>query len=113
MSTRPPYNGGDARIHSTAYLNAREFLAMCRLPGRLCAWQAAVLLGFEEHHIPILVAARLLKALGSPPKHAPKFFGRDYVLGLAADQRWLSKASDTLVAHWAVRNIGKQSNHEN
>jgi hypothetical protein len=72
------------------------------------AWMAAALLGMEEHHIPILVKARLLKPLGNPPHNAPKYFARDYIFALAADEKWLAKASDTLVDHWARRNGNKE-----
>jgi hypothetical protein len=93
---------------SVAYLSILEFLTLRYLPGRFCAWQTAAALGMEPQHIPVLVAARLLKPLGSPPRTAPKFFARDYVLQLAADEKWLARASDALVAHWAKRNGSKQ-----
>lgn len=94
---------------SVAYLNVAVFLSLVHLPGRLMAWMAAALLGVEEEHIPILVKARLLKPLGNPPRTAPKYFARDYILNLASDEKWLTKASDALVSHWATRN-SKRSN---
>lgn len=95
---------------SVAYLPLAVFLCLVHLPGRLCAWQAAALLGLEEQHIPILIKARLLKPLGNPPPNSAKFFSRDYVLALGGDEKWLTKASDALVAHWAKRNSNKKSN---
>jgi len=93
---------------SVAYLNVAAFLSLMHLPGRLMAWMAAALLGMEEHHIPILVKARLLKPLGTPPPNAPKYFARDYILALAADEKWLARASNALVDHWARRNGNKE-----
>ena len=95
---------------SIAYLPLAVFLCLVHLPGRLCAWQAAALLGMEEQHIPILIKARLLKPLGNPPANSAKFFARDYILALGCDDKWLTKASDALVAHWARRNAKKGTN---
>ncbi len=92
------------------YLPLPVFLCLVHLPGRLCAWMAAALLGMEEQHIPILVKARLLKPLGNPPPNSCKYFARDYILALGRDDKWLAKASDALVAHWATRNSRKKSN---
>jgi len=101
-------NGNASPGGSVAYLNVAAFLSLMHLPGRLMAWMAAALLGMEEHHIPVLVKARLLKPLGNPPHNAPKYFSRDYILALAADEKWLTKASDALVEHWARRNGNKR-----
>lgn len=90
--------------HSTIHLDVVDFMNLPVFPGRLCVWQAAAVLGCEEHHIPILINAKLLKPLGNPPKNAPKYFARDYVLRLAADERWLARMADALVEHWAKRN---------
>jgi hypothetical protein len=79
-------------------------LACPRLPGRIEASAAAALLGFQPSHIPVLVASRLLRPLGSPPSNAPKYFAREYILELSNNQRWLARASDALVEHWASRN---------
>jgi hypothetical protein len=95
---------------SVVYLSIQEFLTARHLPGRFCAWQTAAMLGMEPQHIPLLVTARLLKPLGSPPRTAPKYFARDYVLQLASDEKWLARASDALVAHWAKRNANKERN---
>lgn len=95
---------GSARRTSTIYLDVVDFMHLPVFPGRLCAWQTASICGCEEHHVPILVRARLLKPLGNPPRNAPKYFARDYVLRLAADERWLARMSDALVEHWAKRN---------
>lgn len=90
-----------------SFSSEREFLCVRHLPSRLCPWQTAALGGFEPQHMPILVAARLIHPLGNPPPNAPKYFARDYVLSLFADERWLERASDALVQHWATRNAKK------
>ena len=46
--------------------------AQLKLPARIDAMQAARLLGFAEHDIPILVSAKLLTPLGTPAKSAVK-----------------------------------------
>jgi hypothetical protein len=78
-----------------------------RLPGRLTYEQVAAIGGFEPHQIPILVAAKLIPPLGEPPTNARKFFARDDILARVSDARWLARASDALVDHWAQRNHGK------
>ena len=51
-----------------ALLNSR------RLPGRLNTSEVAIVLGFHEHDIAPLVAAKLLLPLGKPAPNAPKYF---------------------------------------
>ena len=81
-----------------------EFLTLPQKPARLAGWETATLLGVEDNHVTILVSRKLLRPLGHPPANGPKFFARDYVLALAADEKWLARASDALVEHWANRN---------
>jgi hypothetical protein len=42
----------------------KEFLSVLQLPARVMAEEAAWLLGFAPHDIPVLVMAGLLKPLG-------------------------------------------------
>lgn len=86
-----------------------KILGFQRLPGRLTAGEVAALTGFQTVHITILMNGGLLKPLGSPPPNAPKYFSRDKVLALASDERWLARASDFLVRHWAKKNQGGTS----
>jgi hypothetical protein len=51
-----------------------------RLPARLNTSEVAVLLGFQEHDIAPLVAAKLLTSLGKPASNAPKYFAAIEVL---------------------------------
>ena len=84
-----------------ALLNAR------RLPGRLSTGEAAVVLGFAEHDIPVLVAAGLLKALGNPAPNSPKYFAAVDAQTAAADSKWLSKATLAITRYWQNKNSRK------
>ena len=101
-------NGSSNAGGSVAFLNVATFLSLKHMPARLTAWMTAAILGMEEQHIPILIRARLLKPLGNPPNNGQKYFARDYILRLASDEKWLARASDSLVAHWALRNSKKE-----
>ena len=92
---------------SLEFASVKDFLSVVHFPGRCCAWQGAAILGVEPPHMPILVAKRLVKTLGNPPPNAPKYFSTKYLLRLAEDERWLERASDALVEHWATRNAKK------
>ena len=57
--------------------SGQEILALLncrRLPARLSTGKTAVLLGFQEHDIAPLIAAKLLAPLGKPAPNAPKVF---------------------------------------
>lgn len=64
-----------------------------RLPARLTAEQAAEILGFKAHDIPLLLRAPLMKPLGGGPKNSVKYFHADEVEGLARNRQWLDKAT--------------------
>jgi hypothetical protein len=72
--------------------------------GRLHVEEVADLLGFQAHDIPILVASKLLKPLGSPAPNAPKYFASIQILELAQDVEWLDKASKVMSKHWKMKN---------
>ncbi|MBI4659754.1 MAG: hypothetical protein HY735_13015 [Verrucomicrobia bacterium] len=75
-----------------------------RLPARLDTRQAAQVLGFNEHDIPILIRAKLLKCLGQAAPNAPKYFASCEVQELAADPDWLHKATKAISSHWREKN---------
>src|SRR5438128_10758100 len=79
-----------------------------RLPGRLNSSETAALLGFQEHDIAPLVAAKLLAPLGKPAANAPKYFAAVEIVAHAADSEWLSKATRVLAKHWQWKNQRKQ-----
>jgi len=75
-----------------------------RLPARLNTSEVAVLLGFQEHDIAPLVAAKLLTSLGKPAPNAPKYFAATEVLSCGANRDWLSHATKAIARHWASKN---------
>jgi hypothetical protein len=92
--------------------NLQDALALLncrRLPGRLNTAETAVLLGFQEHDIPALVAAKLLTALGKPAANSPKYFASVDVVNAAQDRNWLSQATRTLARHWSDKNSRKKT----
>jgi hypothetical protein len=92
-------------------IERKEFLSLFRTPpARVVAEEAAWLLGFAPHDIPVLVSAGLLKPLGHPPASGTKFFATATLLKLRDDPKWLSRASDAIVKHWQVRNARKKQN---
>ena len=88
---------------AVALLNCR------RLPGRLNATETAVLLGFQEHDIPALVAGKLLTPLGKPAANAPKYFASVDVVNAAQDREWLSHATRMLSRYWSEKNGRKRA----
>lgn len=75
-----------------------------RLPARLNTSEVAVLLGFQEHDIAPLVAAKLLTPLGKPAPNAPKYFAAVEVVACAEDRDWLCRATKAMARHWASKN---------
>jgi hypothetical protein len=70
------------------------------LPARLDVVTTAKLLGFAEHDIQILMAARKLTPLGDPAQNAPKWFAAIEIMELAADKDWLHKATKEVSKYW-------------
>ena len=86
--------------------NLQDALALLncrRLPGRLNTAETAVLLGFQEHDIPALIAGKLLTPLGKPAANAPKYFAAVDVLNAAQDREWLSQATRMLSRYWSEK----------
>ena len=71
-----------------------------QLPARLEAKEIAVLLGFSESDIPILIAGGLLKPLGKPAPNAPKFFARVEIERCAENVDWLNQATRSVAQYW-------------
>jgi len=99
--------------HSEGGLTMKEeqnqFLRLWgQVPARLNAEQVAYVLNCQPHDVPILVAARLLKPLGSPPSNSVKFFAALEVLELAKDRTWLAKVTTALNQHWQKKNASKK-----
>lgn len=90
---------------SISFVERMAFLNCRRLPGRLNTGETAALLGFKEHDIAPLVAARLLIPLGKPAPNAPKYFANVEVMAKAEDREWLSDATKALAHYWVRKNL--------
>ena len=84
-----------------------------QLPARLTAEQAAWLLNCQPHDIPALIAARLLKPLGNPPRNGAKFFATADLLEASKDRHWLVRMSTTIYQHWRNKNARETKTAEN
>lgn len=79
-----------------------------RLPARLSTGEASAILGFQEHDIAPLIAAKLLAPLGKPVPNAPKYFATVDILAAAEDREWLSQATRALAKYWQGKNEKKK-----
>lgn len=91
--------------HTSSVQEAMALLNCRRLPARLNAIEVAVLLGFKEHDIAPLVAAKLLVPLGKPAQNAPKYFAATEIAARADDPGWLSEATKALAKYWVRKNL--------
>ena len=66
-------------------------------------------MGFQEHDIAPLIAAKLLTPLGKPAPNAPKYFATVDIIGAAQNREWLSQATRALSRHWLIKNGRKKS----
>ena len=87
----------------------KDFLSLVTPPARVGIDETSWLLGFNEHDIPVLVSAGLLKPLGRPTATGSKYFAAVELQTLRNDIRWLVKASDAIVNHWRSKNSGRKN----
>jgi hypothetical protein len=87
-----------------------DFLNVRRLPGRIHTDQVAVLSGFGEHDIPVLVRHKLLRPLGKPMPNSVKWFSTSEILEKLADRDWLDDATKVVAKHWANQNEKRKNN---
>jgi hypothetical protein len=80
------------------------------LPARLNSAQTAELLGFAEHDIPVLAAAKLLEPLGDPAPNAPKFYARNMVRDHGNDLKWLDRATRVIGKYWKKKRARRSPN---
>jgi hypothetical protein len=99
--------------HSLTASDKVALLNCRRLPGRLNTSETALLLGFQEHDIAPLVAAKLLVPLGKPAANAPKYFATVDVIARSEDRDWLSDATKAISKHWLSKNARKRSSRVN
>lgn len=76
--------------------------------GRIDAAEAAKLLGFAKHDIPILIRAGMLVPLGKPAKSAPKYFATAQILGLVKNRGFLDAATKAVQDYWRAKNFRKK-----
>lgn len=81
----------------TEKLRCGELLNLRRLPARLNAEEAAILLGFKVHDLPLLVRASLLRPLASGPRNCVKYFSSAVLERLARDEKWLDRATKAVL----------------
>jgi hypothetical protein len=62
--------------------------------------------------IPVLIANKLLKPLGSPPQNATRYFAGPDLEKVRTDSKWLNRASATLIRHWRKKNEGRKGDAE-
>lgn len=90
---------------SAATVQEKCALLNCRrLPARLNTSETALLLGFREHDIAPLVAAKLLIPLGKPAPNAPKYFAAVEIAEQASSPEWLGQATKALGKYWQRKN---------
>lgn len=90
----------------------KDFLSLVTPPARIGIQETAWLLGFNEHDIPVLVSAGLLKPLGRPASTGSKFFAAVELQTLRGDTRWLGKASDVIVNYWRSKNSERRNKEQ-
>jgi len=87
-----------------------QFLTLLgRLPARLTSEQTAWVLNCQAHDIPALIAAKLLKPLGSPPANGTKYFATADLLEVSKDSHWLARMSATIYQHWQMKNARQKN----
>jgi hypothetical protein len=86
----------------------QHFLTLLgQLPARLTAEQTAWVLNCQPHDLPVLVAARLLKPLGTPQPNSVKYFAAVDVIELTKDRGWLATMTNAVSQHWRQKNQHK------
>ena len=70
------------------------------LPARLHVKMVALVTGFAESDIPILVERGLLKPLGKPAPNAPKYFARVEIELFCQDVDALNQATRSVSQYW-------------
>lgn len=84
-------------------------LLLRRLPFRLSAEESAQMLNFHDtDSIGVLIAARMMKPLGNPPKGAPVWFATSTIVKYGNDLDWLDRATKTLRDNIRAKNAKKR-----
>jgi hypothetical protein len=82
-----------------------------RLPGRLTAREVEVLTGFLAHEISILWRKGFLDSalLSDAACNGHKAYGRDEILRLCSDHKWLSKCQKAIQKAWQDKNARQEA----
>jgi hypothetical protein len=97
-----------AAKHGATFQEMVALLNCRHLPARLNTAEAALLLGFQDHDIAPLIAAKLLVPLGQPARNAPKYFATVEIVTRMQDRVWLSSATKTVAKRWRAKNVRKR-----
>jgi len=82
-----------------------------KVQARLDAAQTALVLGFAEHDIPVLIRAGLLKPLGDDPRaNSRKYFAGCHIEMLARNDEWLGQATQAVSENWQTKNANRVKN---
>jgi hypothetical protein len=84
-----------------------RFLSLRNFPARLSAQEAAWVLGFRLHEIPVLVRGKLLRPLGRPAPNGCKYFATTTLQKLAQDEKFLSRATEHMAVHWQTKKASR------
>jgi hypothetical protein len=87
-----------------------QILNVRRLPAKIVTKPTAVLLGFQDHDIPVLVAEGLLIPVGNPTASCIKYFATSDVLTKSADRKWIHRATSCVYRHWRTNNLRRRKN---
>lgn len=101
-----------ARKKISSAQDAFALLNCHRLPARLNTSEVSVVLGFQEHDIAPLVAAKLLSPLGKPAPNAPKYFATVDIVAHTESRDWLTLATRAITKHWAAKNHSRAGSPE-
>ncbi len=92
-----------SKMRGLTYEEKVLLLTARRLPGRLTAEEAAAVLGYHVHDIPVLVRKKLLRPSGHPRDNATRYFAGSYIDKLRGDEAWIDRSTDVMYRHWQAR----------
>lgn len=91
-------------------MSDQELFMVRRLPGRLTAAQASLLLGFSDQEVSILVRHGLLRPLGRPAPNGHKYFSSAEIEKFSRDREFLDRASRIIVKSVREKNVKRLEN---
>lgn len=87
----------------------RFLMLLGQLPARLTVEQVAWVLNCQQHDVPVLISARLIKPLGNPPANGIKFFAAGEILENLKERNWLQKVTLAINQHWHKQNARRKT----